>query len=84
MQVLNGLAKLLVNMTALEFICAQDPWTMQGLLTGLWYGMFSICYLLMSSIDHVFTSSLGMLIYQAVSTSLAKGVDKLVKVRGLS
>ena len=69
-QILNGLAQLLVNMTALEFICAQAPRTMQGLLIGLWYAMFSIRYLLMCSLDHVFTSSLGMLIYQAVRTSL--------------
>ena len=69
-QILNDLAQLLVNMTALEFICAQDPRTMQGLLIGLWYAMFSIRYLLMCSLDHNFTSSLGMLIYQTVRTGL--------------
>ena len=69
-QLLNGLAQLLVHMTTLEFICAQAPRTLQGLLIGLWYAMFSIRYLLMSTLDHVFTSSLGMLIYQAVRTSL--------------
>ena len=67
-QILNGLAQLLVNMTVLEFICAQAPRTMQGLLIGIWYAMFSIRYLLMCSLDHVFNSSLGMLAYQAVRT----------------
>ena len=43
---------------------------MQGLLIGLWYAMFSIRYLLMFFLDHVFTSSFGLLIYQAVRTSL--------------
>ena len=69
-QVLNGLAQLLVHMTTLESICAQAPRTLQGLHIGLWYAIFSIRYLLMSTLDHIFTSSLGMLIYQAVRTSL--------------
>ena len=69
-QVLNGLAHLLVSMTTLEFICAQAPHTMQGLLICIWFVMFSLCYLLMSSLDHVFTTSIGMVIYQAVRTSL--------------
>ena len=68
-QVLNGLAQILVHMTTLEFICAQAPRTLQGLLIGLWYAMFSIRYLLMCSLDQLFiTSSQGMLIYQAVRT----------------
>ena len=69
-QVLNGLAQLLVHMTTLEFICAQAPRTLQGLLIGLWYAMFGIRYMLMCSLDHVFTSSLGIFIYQTVRTSL--------------
>ena len=40
-QILNGTAQVLVHMTTLEFICAQAPRTMQGLLIGLWYAMFS-------------------------------------------
>ena len=42
-QVFNGLAQLLVNMTVLEFLCAQARHSLQGLLIGLWYAMFSIC-----------------------------------------
>lgn len=38
-QVLNGIANVLVFLTALEFILAQAPCTMQGLLIGLWYMM---------------------------------------------
>ena len=69
-QILNGLAQLLVHMTTLEFICAQAPRTIQGLLIGLWYAMFSIRYILMSSLDRAFSSWLGMLIYQATRCGL--------------
>ena len=65
-QAFNGLAQLLVHMTTLEFLCAQAPRMLQGLLIGLWYAMFSIRYLLMNSLDHAFTSSFDILIYQAV------------------
>ena len=69
-QLLNGFAQLLVQMTTVEFICAQAPHVMQGLLIGLWYAMFSIRYILMSSLDQVFSSQHGMLIYQATRTGL--------------
>ena len=69
-QIVNGLAQLLVNMTALEFICAQAPRTMQGLLIGIWYAMFSIKYLT-SFLDKVFApTSLLMLVYQTVRAGL--------------
>ena len=45
-QVLNGLSDMLVFLTALEFILAQAPRTMQGLLIGLWYAMQSVPALL--------------------------------------
>ena len=41
-QALNGLAHMLVFLTALEFILAQAPRTVQGILIGLWYAMQSI------------------------------------------
>ena len=69
-QLLNGLGQLFVHMTIVEFICAQAPRVMQGLLIGLWYAMFSIRYILMSSLDHAFSSQHGMLIYQATRTGL--------------
>ena len=55
-QILNGLAQVLVNMTVLEFLCAQAPCTMQGLLIGLWYALFSVRYLLMKTLDGIFAS----------------------------
>ena len=69
-QVFNGLGQLLVNMTVLEFLCAQAPRSLQGLLIGLWYAMFSIRYLVMRSLDYVITSPDGVLIYQVVRTGL--------------
>ena len=69
-QILNGLAQLLVHMTTLEFVCAQAPRTMQGMLIGIWYAMFSIRYILMNSLDQVFTSPDELLIYQAVRSGV--------------
>ena len=47
-QLLHGLAYLLVFMTVLEFICAQAPYTMKGLLIGIWYSTFSVKYLVVN------------------------------------
>ena len=44
-QIIEGLSSLLVFMTMLEFICAQAPHTMKGLLIGIWYAMLSIRYM---------------------------------------
>ena len=41
-QALNGLVHMLVFLSALEFILAQAPRTMQGFLIGLWYAMQSV------------------------------------------
>ena len=57
-------------MTVLEFLCAQAPRSLQGLLIGFWYAMFSIRYLVMRSLDYVITSPEGVLIYQVVRTGL--------------
>ena len=54
----------------LEFLCAQAPCSLQGLLIGLWYAMFSIRYLIMRSVDYVITSPDGILVCQVVRTSL--------------
>ena len=40
-QILQGLSFLLVFMNALEFICAQAPLRLKGLLIGLWYASVS-------------------------------------------
>ena len=39
---LQGLACLLVFLTALEFICAQAPLRLKGILIGAWYALLSI------------------------------------------
>ena len=44
-QIIEGVSSLLVFMTMLEFICAQAPHTMKGLLIGIWYAMLSIQYM---------------------------------------
>ena len=41
-QFLNGLSLILVFLSALEFILAQGPRSMQGLLIGLWYAYQSV------------------------------------------
>ena len=43
--VLNGLSYLLVFVTTVEFICAQSPNAMKGLLIGVWYSMLSVKYM---------------------------------------
>ena len=50
-QLRHGLAYLLVFMTVLEFICAQAPHTMKGLLIGIWYASFSIKYFTVGVLD---------------------------------
>ena len=50
-QVIQGLSSLLVFMTMLEFICAQAPHTMKGLLIGIWYAMLSIQYIIINIIN---------------------------------
>ena len=44
--ILHGLSILLVFMTALEFICAQAPLRLKGLLIGLWYATLAVNYIL--------------------------------------
>ena len=46
--VLHGLAYLLVFMTALEFICAQAPLRLKGILIGFWYALLSVHYLVVA------------------------------------
>ena len=44
-QILNGLSLILISLSALEFILAQGPRSMQGLLIGLWYAYQSVSLL---------------------------------------
>ena len=52
--VLEGLFYFLVFMTALEFICAQAPLRLKGLLIGVWYALLAINYLLVQ-VPELFT-----------------------------
>ena len=50
-QILHGLSLILVFLTMLEFICAQAPHKMKGLLIGVWYSTKSIRFLIMNVLD---------------------------------
>ena len=65
-QILHGLSYLLVFMTVLEFICAQAPHTMKGLLIGIWYSTLSIKFLVVNSIDEYMVGITNWNIYHGV------------------
>ena len=65
-QLLHGLAYLLVFMTVLEFICAQAPHTMKGLLIGIWYASFSIKYFTVGVLDVYMVEEVTWNIYHGV------------------
>ena len=65
-QTLHGLAYLLVFMTVLEFICAQAPYTMKGLLIGIWYANLSIKYLVVNILDGYMVETTTWNIYHGV------------------
>ena len=48
---LQGLSIFLVFMTALEFICAQAPLRLKGLLIGVWYAFLAINYLFVEVLE---------------------------------
>ena len=49
--IMNGVSYLLVFMTTVEFICAQSPNAMKGLLIGVWYSTLSIKYFIVNNLD---------------------------------
>ena len=51
---LQGLSFLLVFMTTLEFICAQAPLRLKGLLVGVWYALLAANYLVVE-VPELFT-----------------------------
>ena len=55
-QLVRSVAYLLVFTTALEFICAQAPLRMKGLLIGIWYATFALQYIVAYELDE-FTES---------------------------
>ena len=48
---MNGISYLLVFVTTVEFISAQSPNAMKGLLIGIWYSMLAIKYSLVNNLD---------------------------------
>ena len=48
---LYGISYLLIFMTVLEFICAQSPNAMKGLLIGIWYSTSSVKYMVIGFLD---------------------------------
>ena len=48
---LYGISNLLVFMTVLEFICAQSPNALKGLLIGIWYSTSSVKYMMIDVLD---------------------------------
>ena len=68
--VLQGLSFLLVFMTALEFICAQAPLRLKGLLIGLWYASLAVNYLLVGVAEAFITESNSWEIFNEVKAFL--------------
>ena len=58
-QIIEGLSMLFVFMTMLEFICAQAPQTVKGLLIGIWYAMLSIQYIGINSVNFALKGSIN-------------------------
>ena len=65
-QLIRSVAYLLVFTTALEFICAQAPLRMKGLLIGIWYATFALQYLATYAPDEVINSNYTWIIFHGV------------------
>ena len=52
--ILKGLSYLLIFVKMLEFICAQSPNAMKGILIGVWYSMLAIKYFIVDVLDDHF------------------------------
>ena len=65
-QVLHGISYILVFMTVLEFICAQAPQAMKGLLIGIWYASYSIHYFTVGVLDVYMVEETAWNIYHGV------------------
>ena len=68
--ILQGLSFWLVFMTALEFICAQAPLRLKGLLIGLWYASLAANYLLVEVTETFTTDSTTWEIFHEVKAFL--------------
>ena len=69
-QILQGLSHILVFLTALEFISAQAPLQLKGLLIGIWYASLSVHYLLVQAPEIYITESNTWEVVQEVKAFL--------------
>ena len=70
-QFLNGLSYLLVFVTTMEFLCAQAPHYIQGMLIGLWYSATALKYLLTGIGFELLAHSTGFAIFAGVKVAMA-------------
>ena len=69
-QLVRSVAYLLVFTTAIEFICAQAPLRMKGLLIGIWYATFALQYLVTHVPDEKIQSYETWIIFHGVRAGL--------------
>ena len=65
---LQGLSFLLVFMTALEFICAQAPLRLKGLLIGVWYAFLAINYLVVQVSEITINAKISWEVFHEVKS----------------
>ena len=53
--ILHGFGYMFVFVSVLEFICAQAPFRLNGLMIGIWYAMWSLNYIFVNIVDEVIT-----------------------------
>ena len=53
----NGLSQVLFLFSGIEFICAQAPFNMKGLVIGLAYAFYGLCSLIQAAIKRLFIYS---------------------------
>ena len=68
--VLQGLSLLLVFMSALEFICAQAPLRLKGLLIGLWYAALAVTYLVVEIPETLISDPISWEVFHEVKAFL--------------
>ena len=68
-EICNGLSYLLVYMKMLEFICAQAPYALKGLLIGLWYSTFFIRYSMVDTSSSFFDEQKQWYAYNGVAAA---------------
>ena len=68
--ILQGLSLMLVFMTTLEFICAQAPLRLKGLLIGLWYAALAVTYLVVEIPETLISDSITWEVFHEVKAFL--------------